>query len=92
MRCATTPDDATGDLAARRDPIARLIVDTRTAAADVQALRERIPSVDELARMVPPGTLDDEHAGPDDPTWLAERAASAERMVLGRLGAATEAS
>lgn len=90
VRCATKPDGATGELSARRDPIARLVVDARAEAADAAALRERVPSLDDLVRMLPPGTLDAEHAGLDDPAWLAERVAAAERLILGRLGAGTE--
>lgn len=90
VRCATKPDGATGELSARRDPIARLVVDARAEAADAAALRERVPSLDDLVRMLPPGTLDAERAGPDDPAWLAERVAAAERLILGRLGASTE--
>lgn len=92
VRCATEAAKATGDLAARRDPIARLIVDARAEVGDVEALDERAPSLAALARLLPPGTLDAEHAGPDDPQWLAERVQGAERIILGRLGAGTEAA
>ena len=90
VRCATKPDSAAGDLAARRDPIARLVVDARAEAGDPEALRDRVPSLADLVRMLPPGTLDAEHAGPDDAAWLAERAAGAERLMLGRLGVGSE--
>jgi DNA repair protein SbcD/Mre11 len=90
VRCATEPDGSTGDLAARRDPIARLLVDARAQAADPEGLRDRVPSLGDLMRMLPPGTLDAEHAGPDDAAWLGDRVAGAERLILGRLGAGTE--
>jgi hypothetical protein len=88
VRCATTPDLATGDLASRRDPIARLILDARTQTADAAGL----PTLDALTRLLPPGTLTDDRPGPEDPAWLAERVAGAERLILGRLGAGAEAA
>lgn len=92
VRCATEPEAVTGDLTTRRDPIARLILDSRAETADAEALRERVPALAELVRMLPPGTLDTEHAGPTDAAWLEERVAGAERLILGRLGAALETS
>ena len=91
VRCATAAGGAAGDLATRRDPIARLVVEARAEATDAEALRDRVPSLRELVRMLPPGTLDADHAGPEDAAWLAERVAGAERLMLGRLGVVTEA-
>lgn len=83
--CATRPHVVAGDLNARRDPIARLLVDARAAAADTEQLSERIPAITELAGLMPPGTLGDAHAGPTDPQWLTDRVAGAERLLMGRL-------
>jgi exonuclease SbcD len=90
VSCATTPDGVTGDLASRRDPIARLVLDARTQAANPGDLLARLPNLDALTRLLPPGTLTEDHAGPEDPAWLAERVAGAERLILGRLGAGVE--
>ncbi len=87
VRCATEPDVGTTDLASRRDPIARLVLDARAFAAEPARLLEQVPSVAEFARQIPSGTLDPERGGPDDPAWLAERVVAAERLLLGRLGA-----
>lgn len=91
VRCAAEPDVAATDLAARRDPIARLLRDGRTFAADPERLLEQVPTVRELTRILPPSVLDSEHGGPEDPAWLSERVAGAERLLLGRLGAGMEA-
>lgn len=85
LQCATRPSVVAGDLNARRDPIARLLVDARAAAADTQQLSEQIPAITELGALMPPGTLGDGHLGPTDPQWLSERVAAAERLLTGRL-------
>ncbi len=84
VQCATQPGVVAGDLKARRDPIARLLVDARAAAADTEQLSERIPAITELAALMPPGTLGDGHT-PADPQWVADRVAGAERLLMGRL-------
>ncbi|HTZ85964.1 MAG TPA: DNA repair exonuclease [Solirubrobacteraceae bacterium] len=84
VRCATRPGVVAGDLNARRDPIARLLVDARAAAADAGQLSERIPAINELAALMPAGTLGDGRT-PTDPQWVAARAAGAERLLMGRL-------
>jgi DNA repair exonuclease SbcCD nuclease subunit len=92
VRCATEPDAATTDLTSRRDPIARLLLDSRALAADPEDLVEQAPSVRDLTRMLPPGVLNGEHGGPEDPAWLAERVAGAEGLLVGRLGAGLDAT
>jgi DNA repair protein SbcD/Mre11 len=84
VQCATQPGVVAGDLKARRDPVARLLVDARSATADTEQLSERIPAITELAAQMPPGTLDDGQT-PEDPQWLADRVAGAERLLMGRL-------
>jgi hypothetical protein len=84
VQCATQPGVVAGDLKARRDPIARLLVDARAAAADTEQLSERIPAIPELAALMPPGTLGDGNT-PADPQWVADRVAGAERLLMGRL-------
>lgn len=84
VQCATQPGVVAGDLNARRDPIARLLVDARAAAADTEQLSERIPAITELAALMPPGTLGGGHT-PEDPEWVADRVAGAERLLVGRL-------
>lgn len=90
VRCATTSDGATGDLVARRDPIARLVLEARAQAADAAGLLEGLPDLDALTRLLPSGTLAQDHAGPEDRAWLADRLAGAERLMLGRLGAGAD--
>jgi hypothetical protein len=85
VQCATRPGVVAGDLNSRRDPIARLLVDARAAAADTEQLSERIPTITEVAALMPSGTLGEGHLGPTDPQWLADRAAGAERLLIGRL-------
>jgi exonuclease SbcD len=89
VRCATELDAAATDLASRRDPVARLLLDSRALADDPDRLLQQAPAIQELARMLPPGLLDSER-GPESPAWLADRAAGAERLLLGRLGAGME--
>ena len=84
VQCATQPGVVAGDLNARRDPVARLLVDARAAAADTEQLSEWIPAITELAGLMPPGTLADGHT-PADPQWVADRVAGAERLLIGRL-------
>ena len=84
VQCATQPGVVAGDLKARRDPVARLLVDARAAAAGTEQLSERIPAISELAALMPPGTLSDGHT-PADPQWVADRVAGAERLLMGRL-------
>ncbi len=92
VRCETTSEGATGDLASRRDPIARLVLEARTQAANPVDLLAGLPNLDALTRLLPSGTLTDEHAGPEDSAWLAERVGGAERLILGRLRAGAEAA
>jgi predicted phosphodiesterase len=84
VQCATQPGVVAGDLKARRDPIARLLVDARAATADTGQLSEQIPAITELAALMPPGTLGD-GCTLADPQWVADRAAGAERLLMGRL-------
>jgi DNA repair exonuclease SbcCD nuclease subunit len=85
VQCTTQPGVVAGDLSARRDPIARLLVDARAAANDTGQLAERIPAITELAALMPPRTLSDGHLGPTDPQWLTDRVGGAERLLMGRL-------
>ncbi len=85
VQCATRPGVVAGDLNSRRDPIARLLVDARTAAADTEQLSKRIPTITEIAALMPAGTLGEGHLGPTDPQWVADRVAGAERLLVGRL-------
>ena len=85
VQCATRPGVVAGDLNSRRDPIARLLVDARAAAADTEQLSERIPTITEVAALMPAGTLGEGHLGPTDPQWVADRVVGAERLLIGRL-------
>jgi hypothetical protein len=60
-------------------------VDARAAAADTEQLWERIPTIAEVAALMPAGTLGEGHLGPTDPQWVADRVAGAERLLTGRL-------
>jgi exonuclease SbcD len=84
VQCSTRPGVVAGDLNSRRDPVARLLVDARAVAADTEQLSEQMSAITEPAALMPPGTLGG-GLTPEDPRWITDRVAGAERLLIGRL-------
>jgi exonuclease SbcD len=92
VRCTTEPEVAPADLASRRDPIARLLTDSRELAADTEGLLDLVPTVRELTRMIPSGVFNDEHGGLEDSAWFRERVEAAEHLLMSKIGTDLEAA